>query len=129
MKITTYLPAVALLTFAVSCSPQAGGDGYDVANPYAAPDYSDEYGTAYVPGDVNPAYDSPAVYEEAVQTTTPEVSAPVRPASPKVHTVGRGDTLWGLSKQYGVSVASIKSANNLTRDTIVLGAKLKIPAK
>ncbi len=129
MKITTYLPVVAMVSFAISCSPQSGGDGYDVANPYAAPDYSDEYGTAYVPSDVNPAYDAPAVYEESVQTA-PEVSAPpVQSSSPKVHTVGRGDTLWGLSKQYGVSVAAIKSANGLTRDTIVLGAKLKIPAK
>jgi LysM repeat protein len=127
MKISTYLFAVALTTLAVSGSPQAGGDGYDVANPYAAPDYSDEYGTAYVPSDVNPAYDSPAVYEEPAQTASDP--KPARTASAKVHTVGRGDTLWGLSKQYGVSVASIKSANGLTRDTIVLGAKLKIPAR
>lgn len=127
MKTTHYLSIAALISLAVSCSPQGGGDGYDVANPYAAPDYVDETGTPIVPSDVNLAYDSPAAYEDAA---TPEVSAPpYTPPTPKVHTVGRGDTLWGLSKQYGVSVASIKSANGLTRDTIVLGAKLIIPAK
>lgn len=129
MKIARNLSVTILATIAVSCTPKGGGDGYDVANPYAAPDYVDDTGTPVVPGDVNPAYDAPAVYED-VAATTPEVSQPAyTPPQPKVHTVGRGDTLWGLSKQYGVPAASIKAANNLTRDTIVLGAKLTIPAK
>lgn len=128
MKITHYLSIAVLTSLAVSCAPKGtGGDGYDVANPYAAPDYVDETGTPVVPNNVNPAYDAPAAYED-VAATTPEVTAPVAPPSPKVHTVGRGDTLWGLSKQYGVPAASIKTANGLTRDTIVLGAKLTIPA-
>jgi nucleoid-associated protein YgaU len=124
MKITHYLSLSVLISFAVSCAPQVGGDGYDVANPYSAPDYVDETGTPILPSDVNDAYDAPTAYEDvAVAPNRPTVTAP------KVHTVGRGDTLWGLSKQYGVSVTSIKTANGLTRDTIVLGAKLKIPAK
>ena len=32
--------------------------------------------------------------------------------------VHKGDTLWGLSKQYGVSVESIKKWNNLSNDVI-----------
>lgn len=32
--------------------------------------------------------------------------------------VHKGDTLWGLSKEYGVSVDSIKKWNNLTNDVI-----------
>ncbi|MES2981426.1 MAG: LysM peptidoglycan-binding domain-containing protein [Verrucomicrobiota bacterium] len=128
MKITHYISLAVITSLAVSCTPKGtGGDGYDVSNPYAAPDYVDETGTPVVPNDVNPAYDAPAAYED-VAATTPEVTAPAAPASPKVHTVGRGDTLWGLSKQYGVPAASIKTANGLTRDTIVLGAKLTIPA-
>ncbi len=138
MKITYYLTIAALISVAVSCAPKTGGDGYDVANPYAAPDYTDDSGTPVVPSDVNPVYDAPAAYEDvsvAPKVSAPEVSAPKvsappsTPSAPKVHTVGRGDTLWGLSKQYGVPAASIKAANGLTRDTIVMGAKLKIPAK
>ncbi len=29
-----------------------------------------------------------------------------------IHTVKKNDTLWGISKQYGVSIQSIKQANN-----------------
>ena len=82
---------------------------------------------------MNPTYDAPAAYEDVATTpavNSPAVNAPVRKAaSPKLHTVVRGDTLSGLSKKYGAPVASIKKANGLNRDTIVLGAKLKIPAK
>jgi LysM repeat protein len=127
MKIINYLTAAALVSLSVSCAPKTGGDGYDVSNPYSAPDYVDETGTPVVPDDLNPVYDAPATYEEVA--TKPEVTRPARTAaSSKIHTVGRGDTLWGLSKKYRVSVASIKAANGLTRDTIALGAKLKIPA-
>ena len=132
MKITSYLSIAAITSLAVSCAPKTGGDGYDVANPYAAPDYADQVGSPVSPSNVNPAYDAPAVYEDTAAIPTPEVTAPVQtPPKPKskVHTVVRGDTLWGLSKQYGVPAASIKSANGLTRDSVVLGAKLTIPAK
>jgi LysM repeat protein len=129
MKISHYLSIAALTSLAVSCAPKAGGDGYDVANPYSAPDYVDEAGAPIGPNEVNPAYDAAPAYEDTA-VATPEVTAPaLAPPSTKVHTVGRGDTLWGLSKQYGVPIDSIKSANALTRDSIVLGAKLTIPAK
>lgn len=42
------------------------------------------------------------------------------------HTVKSGDTLYGISSQYGVSVAQIKSWNNLSSDTIYVGQKLKV---
>ena len=128
MKITNYLTVAALVSIAASCAPKTGGDGYDVSNPYAAPDYVDATGTPILPDDLNPTYDAPAAYEDVA--TTPAVNTPARKAaSPKIHTVVRGDTLSGLSKKYGASVASIKKANGLNRDTIVLGAKLKIPAR
>ncbi|XP_059665088.1 uncharacterized protein LOC132311269 [Cornus florida] len=38
-----------------------------------------------------------------------------------------GDTLWGLSREYGVSIEAIKEANGLTGDTIYAGKKLIIP--
>ncbi|XWS44509.1 hypothetical protein CRYUN_Cryun15aG0051500 [Craigia yunnanensis] len=39
----------------------------------------------------------------------------------------KGDTLWGLSRKYGVSIDAIKEANGLTGDTIYAGKKLIIP--
>jgi len=50
-------------------------------------------------------------------------------AKPTYVKVKSGDTLYGLSKRYGVSVASIKSANGLKSDLIVDGKSLKIPKK
>ena len=54
-----------------------------------------------------------------------------KPAAPKPTyvKVKPGDTLYGLSSRYGVSVASIKSANGLSGDTIRDGKSLKIPPK
>ena len=45
-----------------------------------------------------------------------------------IHTVVAGDTLSGISKKYKVSSASIKQANHMTNDTVVLGRKLVIPS-
>jgi len=125
MKFRNFFAAPLVASLAVSCAPQSGDD-YDVSNPYSAPDYVDEDGSPYQPNDVNPTYDAPAVYED----TTPAYSEPSQPAAqPKVHTVVRGDTLWGLSRKYGVSIDTIKRANNLKSDVAVLGTKLVIPAQ
>lgn len=44
-----------------------------------------------------------------------------------IHTVKKNDTLWGISKQYGVSVQSIKRANNKGNDQTFIGEQLHIP--
>jgi len=124
MKYRTLFPLAVLSALLASCASKGGGDDYDVSNPYAAPDYVDDNGTPYQPTDVNPAYDTPAVYED----TTPSVPTPPAPRA-TVHTVVRGDSLWSIGKKYGVSVDAIKKANGLTRDIAVLGAKLQIPAR
>lgn len=125
----------------VSCANQQGSEDYDVSNPYAAPDYVDATDTPVptLPSDVNPAYDEAPVYEDV----TPAVSEPAYTAPPiapakvtkpkmpvaKVHIVSKGDSLWTISKKYGVSINAIKQANAMTRDIVVLGSKLKIPAQ
>ncbi len=44
-----------------------------------------------------------------------------------IHTVKKNDTLWGISKQYGVSIQSIKQANNKGNDKTFIGEQLHIP--
>ena len=42
------------------------------------------------------------------------------------HTVAKGDTLYGISKKYNTTVASIKQINGLTSDTLLVGQKLNL---
>lgn len=44
-----------------------------------------------------------------------------------VHTVEAGETLYALSRKYGVGVSEIKAANGLNSDMLSIGQRLKIP--
>jgi hypothetical protein len=129
---TIHIFTASLLTVAcISCAPQKS-DAYDTAtaplNPPAA---------ASEP--VNPVYDTPAAYEAAGSSATPPPAVAKSPSaiarSPKapsngaatIHTVVAGDTLSGISAKYKVPAASIKQANSMTKDTVVLGKKMVIP--
>ena len=46
-----------------------------------------------------------------------------------MYTVKSGDTLTQIAKTYGTTVKAIESENNLTTTKIIVGQKLKIPAK
>lgn len=48
-------------------------------------------------------------------------------ASGTTHTVRSGETLWGISRKYGVSVSALKSANGMSGDTLSIGKTLRIP--
>ena len=55
--------------------------------------------------------------------------APV-PAStgPQVHSVRGGDTLWGIARQYGVTVPELAAANGIdTQTRLSLGTRLTVP--
>ncbi|MEN2767410.1 C40 family peptidase [Ornithinibacillus xuwenensis] len=61
-----------------------------------------------------------------------EESSTVSPSQTVVnssHTVTSGDTLYSIAKRYNVTVEQLKSANQLTSNTISLGQVLKIPSK
>ncbi len=45
----------------------------------------------------------------------------------QTYVVQRGDTLYGISGQFGVSIEKIKLENNLTSNSITIGQVLKIP--
>ena len=128
MKITKLLLPSAAAFIITSCANQSN-DGYDTLG-YDFDDYGTPDGQPFQ--EVNPVYDSTPAYEES----RPAASAPATPASPSApvpaqanHTVVRGDTLWGISRKYGVSIDDIKQANNMRNDTVVLGTTLTIPAR
>ena len=41
-----------------------------------------------------------------------------------IHSVMKGDTLYGIARAYGLSVNDLKMKNNLSADTIFVGQKL-----
>lgn len=43
------------------------------------------------------------------------------------YTVQKGDTLYGISKQFDIPIETIKRVNNLTNNTISIGQNLQIP--
>lgn len=47
----------------------------------------------------------------------------------KEYVVKRGDTLWGISNQFGVSVTELAQANGVNADTLQVGQTLTIPGK
>jgi membrane-bound lytic murein transglycosylase D len=50
-------------------------------------------------------------------------------AGPQVHTVRTGDTLWGIARQYGVTVPELAAANGIdTHTRLALGTRLTVPA-
>ena len=51
------------------------------------------------------------------------------PTESNVHVVRRGDTLSGIAKKYGTSVAAIQQANRLRGSIIYVGQRLKIPGR
>ncbi|MDE0826773.1 MAG: LysM peptidoglycan-binding domain-containing protein [Akkermansiaceae bacterium] len=61
----------------------------------------------------------------AVRSGFPTIPGPAAGGTP--HVVVKGDTLSGLSRQYGTTAEAIRAANGMTGDTIVLGRTLQIP--
>ncbi|MEO5713948.1 MAG: LysM peptidoglycan-binding domain-containing protein [Luteolibacter sp.] len=138
-----FLAPSLLAVLLASCGNQKANQ-YDTP---ATPDTSAMNAPAAAPS--NPVYDTPAAYEESTGAPAPAASSPniptapttpsaataAAPAAPKpsvngaaiIHTVVAGDTLSGISAKYKVPVAAIKQANNMTKDTVVLGKKMVIP--
>lgn len=57
-----------------------------------------------------------------------ELSPAAEPSAPRIHVVEGGDTLWGLSRRYGVTVRELEEANQLADPgRLAIGQKLIIP--
>ena len=64
-----------------------------------------------------------------VQVQRPPEPKPVIPVG-RTHTIQKGDTIWGLSKRYGVSRQELMRLNGITdAGKIRLGASLRIPGR
>lgn len=97
------------------------------ASPYNSPNLPAETGS-YTPmgtGD----YNASRPYYGAESDSSTYRSDGVDSGTGAIHEVVAGDTLWGLGTKYGTTPDAIRRANSLTGDTIVIGQKLRIPAR
>ena len=53
----------------------------------------------------------------------------VAPAGSNYYTVKSGDSLWSISKKFGITVDELKNANNLSSNLLSVGQNLIIPGK
>ena len=147
MKATfLLLGPIAILS---SCSNFGNQNNDPVAPPVAT---GNQYGVPpanppYQPVDpINPPAATPPGYAPVAPATPPPGYVPVAPATPapatpvptpnpgtdltgNTYKIAEGDSLWGIAKKFGVSVAELKQANNLTDDNIWAGKTLIIPGR
>ena len=119
---------------AIASSNPYGVPGVNTANanPYAVPGANGETGAPYqpIPGVTN----TPTPSVQNIATPAPQIPAytplPQEPSSlGSTHTVEKGDTIWGLTRKYGITGDALRAANNLQTDTIWVGQRLVIPAR
>ncbi|RFC49561.1 MAG: LysM repeat-containing protein [Verrucomicrobia bacterium] len=74
----------------------------------------------------------PTVTPASSPAAAPSPAILVSNSAPRVdrsgsHQVRNGDTLWSISRRYGVNVADLKAANGMRGDTIHPGEILRLP--
>lgn len=88
------------------------------------------------PAERAPSLPPPSVHAASRPPAPPPAPAPQprsapppapKPAAARYHTVVKGDTLYSISRRYGVTVPKLKSVNGLTSDTIRIGQTLRMP--
>lgn len=72
--------------------------------------------------DPMPTTDTPTT-TPSTPTTNPQ---PDQPAGAVYHSVVKGDTLYNISRRYGLTVDALKALNNLTSDNISIGQQLRV---
>jgi LysM repeat protein len=149
MKLAVFFRGViALITVVMmaACGTTSGGrsgtllppDGY-VFNTGDAGYFGEDYGHgSWDPDDsvADPSIDLPGEYIPTVpKRSSSSSSSSSRSSSASsssssgtsgIYKVGKGDTLWGIARAHGTSVAAIKSANGMSSDTIYPGQKLRV---
>lgn len=76
--------------------------------------------------------ESETVVAAPVEPAPREVLQPLRPQEPALaaYTVQRGDSLWKISRDHGVSLDALLAANDLSRDSVLrVGQRLRIPGE
>lgn len=68
-----------------------------------------------------------AMYSASVDFFTRMGRLTPHKATAHTHTVHRGESLWSIAKQYGVSVSSLKKLNQFKHSTLKVGQRIRLP--
>ncbi len=102
--------------------------GYKLRIPGSTQGYVD---TRLAQAEPSPAPRRAVAKKSAVRSTVPVARSSRLSASaarkPVLHEVKAGDTIYALSKEYGISQSELLEANGMTSHELRLGQKLKIP--
>lgn len=120
----TTLPVVVVDQRIGDLIPTGKKAGITVSDPAPKPTASPSASPTASPTPTPTASATPKATPTASPSATPTASPT---ATVRKYTVVSGDTLNKIAAKYSVSVAAIKSANNLTSDTIRVGQVLVIP--
>jgi len=71
---------------------------------------------------------TPARSSSAVLASAAIPPAAAAPGAFRTHTVGRGESLWTISRLYGVTEDALRAANGISGNRILVGDRLTIPA-
>lgn len=70
---------------------------------------------------------APKIQAQKIQLAKPQASKPAPAIREILYKVQTGDTLWHISKRFGIDVQVIKKHNKLTTDSLKPGSTLRIP--
>lgn len=138
-----YVPPTAVDTNIANVTPPAAGQDYVIVQGDTFAGLSKKFGVSVKAiEDANPGVDPKKLkLNQKIHIPAPTTSAPATTSGgalgltdatasgEQIYKVKSGDTLTTIGKHFGVSVKSLRAANNLTTDKIKVGDKLKIPAK
>lgn len=107
------------------------------SNPYGAPQYDPNTSTTtQTAPSTQPSVDNPAYVNTPTQPSNNTASTPRQPyvgnyspvdKSASVHTVQAGDTVFNISKRYGIDQADLRAWNNIGADNAIhLGQTLRV---
>ena len=71
--------------------------------------------------------DWPELTDAVVNAVVNYIGGTYSPSVGTYYTVKSGDSLWSIAKKYGVTVNELKTANNLTSNSLSIGQRLRIP--
>jgi membrane-bound lytic murein transglycosylase D len=75
----------------------------------------------------SPAARKPVGKAVAAEKAAGQAAPSLRTENPRMHQVQPGDTLYNISRRFGVSVEALRKLNHLTSDEVKLGQKLLLP--